>query len=148
MCEFVWNVALAFSNIELGALRWKNGLEPRATRNLSKFSSTRCGTWSIRLEDDHASPKNSSTCYAAGQGKHRLYPLKITKKNNATDKAIFNTPYKITCKDKVICNRLLGYLQSLKITPSLENSLFLTHTKSGHNERAHKRARDVGLLVV
>ena len=39
----------------------------------------------------------------------------------ATDKAIFNAPYKITCKDKVICNRL-GYLQSLQITPSLENS--------------------------
>jgi hypothetical protein len=39
----------------------------------------------------------------------------------ATDKAIFNAPYKITCKDMVICNRL-GYLQSLKITPSLENS--------------------------
>ncbi len=39
----------------------------------------------------------------------------------ATDKAICNAPYKITCKDKVICNRL-GYLQSLKITPSLENS--------------------------
>jgi hypothetical protein len=28
---------------------------------------------------------------------------------------------KITCKDKVIFNRL-GYFQSLKITPSLENS--------------------------
>jgi hypothetical protein len=39
----------------------------------------------------------------------------------STDRAIFKAPYKITCKDKVIFNRL-GYFQSLKIAPSLENS--------------------------
>jgi hypothetical protein len=39
----------------------------------------------------------------------------------STEKAIFKAPYKITCKDKVIYNTL-GYFQSLKITPSLENS--------------------------
>jgi hypothetical protein len=38
------------------------------------------------------------------------------------DRANFKAPYKMTCKDKVIFNRL-GYFQSLlKITPSLENS--------------------------
>ena len=49
--------------------------------------------------------------------------MQITKKITlfATDRAICNAPYKITCKDKVICNRL-GYLLSLKITRSLENS--------------------------
>jgi hypothetical protein len=41
----------------------------------------------------------------------------------STDRAIFKAPYyKITCKDKVIFNRL-GYFESLKITPSLENAL-------------------------
>ena len=53
----------------------------------------------------------------------------------STDRAIFKAPYKITCKDKVIFNRL-GYFQSLKITPSLENSLkySTSHKKSpaGH----------------
>jgi hypothetical protein len=41
VCKFVWSVALAFSNVELGALRWKNGLRCRVTQNLSKFSSMR-----------------------------------------------------------------------------------------------------------
>jgi hypothetical protein len=49
--------------------------------------------------------------------------LKITKTIGlfSMDRAIFRAPYKITCKEKVIFNRL-GYFQSLKITPSLENS--------------------------
>jgi hypothetical protein len=62
------------------------------------------------------------------------------------DRAIFKAPYKITCKDKVIFNRL-GYFQSLKITPSLENSpKYLLNKSQGRQVIANKKMLPLSYL--